>query len=260
MMNGNAKTPLCKAILVEDPKRSYNMVHSLLESGEDPNLPDEGFYNTRPLYLAWGEETVEGKNGLVKLLIEHGALAHPEDKPLDDILMCTAPLETTLSIFRLGHSFMEYLTESEQEALCTDNPLSYLLGEGRFDVIEAVMEFDLASLLNAFDIGGETVLAEMARDGKIEQAKWLIDHDVDVNASSKIRIGNTPLDYAVQRQDLEMVRFLLDAGANPNIPTWMSITAVLRAESEYQNGGSHIAKEIVKLVAEASKRFSIKSD
>ncbi len=259
-MAGYAKTPLCEAILMEDPQESYAMVKALLEAGEDPNLPDEWMENRRPLYLAWGEELEGGKTDFVKLLIEHGAIAYPEEKLLDDVLIGNAPLESTLSIFRLGHSFKEFLTETKGEPLCTDNPLSYLLGQGRYDVIEALMDFDLMCLLNAFEIGGATALAEMARDGKIEQANWLLNQGADVNASSEIRVGNTPLDYAVQRQHLEMVRFLLDAGANPNIQTWMSITAAMRAQSELEEMKTPKAKEIAKLVESASKRFPSKND
>lgn len=255
-----AKTPLCEAILMEEPQESYEMVSALLKAGEDPNRPDEWIRNIRPLYLAWGEESDRGKQGFVKLLIKYGAVAHPEEGPLDDFLMANAPLSTTLSIFRLGHSFKEYLTDSEHEPLCTDNPLSYLLGKGRYDVIEALMEFDLMCLLNAFEIGGETALAEMARDGKIEEARWLLDHGADINISSDIRVGNTPLDYAVERQHLEMVQFLLDAGANPNIPTCMSVTAVMRAGMEFKEHRTSESKQIAKLVSEASSRFPSHSE
>ena len=187
-------------------------------------------------------------------------MAHPEERPLDYILICHAPLESTLRIFQLGHSIREFIAKSEHEPLCDENPLSYLLKKEAFDVIDALMPFDILCMINAFDSLGLAPIAEMARDGMIEQAQWLLDHRADVNASSYIRVGSTALDEAVDSHNLEMVRFLLNAGANPNIPTNMSVTAAMCAEIEYRDHKNPKTKEIAQLVAEASKQFPPSKD
>jgi len=259
-MAGYAKTPLCEAILMDDPQESYEMVKALLEAGEDPNQPDEWIEFTRPVYVAWGEEIEDAKNGFVKLLIDYGAQAHPKDQQLDVICICHAPIESTLLIFRLGHSFNEYITKWGSESLCEDNPLTYLLNQDRLDLVEALKPFDLMCLLNAFNSLGLTPLAEMARDGKIDKAQWLLDQRADVNAQCERWVGDTALDEAVSVQNADMVRVLIDAGANPNIPTCMSVTAAMRAEIELKEHKTPKTKEIAKLVAEASKRFPVQSD
>ena len=62
-MGGYAKTPLCEAILMDDPRESYEMVKALLEAGEDPNLPDEWREYIRPMYLAWAKKSTEESKG-----------------------------------------------------------------------------------------------------------------------------------------------------------------------------------------------------
>lgn len=257
-------TPLLKAIYLPDPIQSVAQVNALLNAGEDPNVPDEEFYNERPLYAAWSESNIPGKEGLVKLMLDHGAIADHSKNQLVDIYMVTAPIETTLLIFEAGHSFKEYIAIDEGEQTIKDgasNPLTYLLSQGRFDLIEQLSKYDLLEVINVYEAGtGWSPLNEMARDGELEKCKWLLKNGADVNGHSNRWVGDTPLDEAVERNNTEMVQLLLDAGANPNIPTIMSVTAKLRAqlavESTKRNSADHKrAREIKKLVFEASKRF-----
>lgn len=257
-------TPLLKAILLEDPVHSVAQVNALLEAGEDPNVPDDQFYNERPLYAAWSESNIPGKEGMVKLMLDHGAIADHSKNHLVDIYMVTAPIETTQLIFEAGHSFKEYIAIDEDEQTIKDggsNPLTYLLDQDRFDLIENLQKYDILELINVFEIPtGWSPLNEMARDGEVEKCKWLIEHGADVNGNCDRWVGDTPLDYAVIETKLEVVKLLLDAGANPNIPTWMKITATSRAQEIAGNTDSNPsnradALQIESLVLEASTRF-----
>jgi ankyrin repeat protein len=64
----------------------------------------------------------------------------------------------------------------------------------------------------------------------LKAAGALLDVGADINANDGTRIGDTPLDLAIAENDAKMVEFLLSRGANPDIPTWMQITARMRAE------------------------------
>jgi len=78
----------------------------------------------------------------------------------------------------------------------------------------------------------------------------LISAGADVNAHDEERIGNTVLHYAAEDGDSEAVELLLRAGADPEIPGWMGITAIGKAEQRDDEKGRHI----LALLKEASHR------
>lgn len=61
-----------------------------------------------------------------------------------------------------------------------------------------------------------TLLHDMAHTGDVEKARLLIDHAADINAVDE-EYCSTPLGYAVRWGHREMVSFLLEHGADPNI-------------------------------------------
>ncbi|QPQ54551.1 ankyrin repeat domain-containing protein [Allosphingosinicella flava] len=79
--------------------------------------------------------------------------------------------------------------------------LNYLLGKGA--------KADLQSR------SGDTAFTLVAQMGWIGGAEILVAHRANVNATDSR--GQTPLILAVQGRDLPMVRFLLDAGADPRV-------------------------------------------
>ena len=91
--------------------------------------------------------------------------------------------------------------------------LEYAATNGQTDVlaflVDAGLDVNRASL-------HDTPLSATARVGTVETAQWLLDHGADVNAKVEPR-GATPLHTAVEEGRLEMVRLLLERGANPDI-------------------------------------------
>src|SRR5215467_14021541 len=54
-----------------------------------------------------------------------------------------------------------------------------------------------------------------ARKGDVAALKTFLDHGVDVNA--KTRYGATALSYACDKGHLEVVKLLIERGADPNV-------------------------------------------
>jgi uncharacterized protein len=63
--------------------------------------------------------------------------------------------------------------------------------------------------------GGETLVGRALGDGRSELVRLLLEHGADPNAV--LASGETPLLRAVTARDLPMVRLLLDSGASANL-------------------------------------------
>lgn len=253
-------TPLMEAILLEDEQESLRWVKELLESGENPNTKDLILCRT-PLEAAW----VEGRTDLIKLFLAHGCRVEFDAGMLDEVYIANAPIEASTLIFEAGLSFQVFLgTNQLNETMCItgSNPLTYFLEEELWGHIEQFKKYDLMCLLNAFEMLGLTPLAEMARDGNFEQAQWLLKQGADVNAFCEGLIGCTAIENAVESRDIPMIILLIDAGANPNIPTWMWNTCVDRVINfGPKKKRRHIPEkesdlvEIKRRILDASKKF-----
>ncbi len=82
---------------------------------------------------------------------------------------------------------------------------------GRRHTVEALLEQGVSQVLGP---DGVTVLHIAAREGKREIAEMAITHGADVNA--KDQRGRTPLDYAAEAKQREVVAYLSSKGAREN--------------------------------------------
>lgn len=255
-------TPLMKALYLEDDQEAYTRVKELLESGEDPNKFDS-MVDSNPLLEAWNSNRIE----IMQLLIDAGAKGETvAELPFDFAwIFMDRTIESTQVLIESGYSLdSQYHQNQLDEPVCNgDNLLSFLLEKTRFDFIESLIPHGVLKFIHIYNCTGDAPLGEMARDGHLEQAKWLIRNGADVNAHSEGLIGSTALDRAIESTDIEMTRFLLAAGANPNIPTWMWITATDRAvnfmpDFEFRRKESRVipdAVQIREMILKACTKF-----
>jgi ankyrin repeat protein len=102
----------------------------------------------------------------------------------------------------------------------------------------AAREGDLAAVedlirkeypVNRFDDFGNTPLHYAVASGNLAVVDLLLKAGANVNANDERVIGNTPLSDNIDKCSFEMVKRLINAGADPIIPGWMQLTAVDRA-------------------------------
>lgn len=106
--------------------------------------------------------------------------------------------------------------------------------------------------LNRFDDLGNTPLHYAVQHNRLEVVKRLLEAGANVNAHDERVIGNTPLGGNARDCTFEIAKCLVDAGADPTIRGWMHLNA-LDGVREREDAN---ARKILRLLEEAAERFN----
>ena len=93
---------------------------------------------------------------------------------------------------------------------------------------------------DAFDELAKTPLHYAAGHGRIDIMRLLLEAGADVNAHDASRIGNTPLGEVAATCSLPVAELLIDFGADPRIPGWMQLTALHKAKARKSDEGRRV--------------------
>ena len=106
---------------------------------------------------------------------------------------------------------------------------------------------------NTFDELSKTPLHYAAEKEHIEIMKLLIEAGADVNVHEEAKIGNTPLREVAGQCSYEVAKVLIDAGADPTIPGWMQITALDLAKKRLKPEGKRVYELLYKAAQNKGK-------
>jgi ankyrin repeat protein len=96
-----------------------------------------------------------------------------------------------------------------------------------------------------FDAIGCTPLHYAVEKEDFRITSLLLESGADINAHDREHIGETPLGRVADTCTPEMARFLVERGADPTIPGWMTLTAIDRAQQRKDEDGP-VVVEILK--------------
>lgn len=231
------------------------IVKLLLDSGADPNLPEEGI---APRGHALYSAVYNGHYDIARLLLEHGAYPNPEVESSADAVSIAisrsdqkmVELLCSYGAARAVHLLAHYGDVQTAAAVFAANPAladdTVALGSaaGNEAFLRLMLRYqpdlpkrravaggtrELTELLfrhgmNAShpDWLGITPLHEFARTGEVENAAIFLDRGADINARDE-DICSTPLGWAAKFGKILMVEFLLRRGARPQLtddPPW----------------------------------------
>lgn len=257
------ETYLYKAVYYQN----INLVKFLLEKGADPNITNT--FKRPPLYQA-----VSSKNlAIVKLLVEGGAnvnatlgyagkeniLSHAVEKENKEIITylrengAVLPGEEALGNISVKQSVKDDILKGikfKNIKLVEDaiqNPSKFTLSEDEsLEVINFIVKENHLNLLNYLldnkaiatsyqdKLNGENLLIKVVK-GKCEKklSESLLRNGCDINEVD-IR-KKSALFYAVINEDLKMVTFLAELGANTNLEDMYGKKAIDYANKEIAN-------------------------
>ena len=119
---------------------------------------------------------------------------------------------------------------------------------GDVEMLELLLASAGMEFIDQFDCLSFTPLTWAAKKGHIAAVKFLIQAGANLNAVDTPHIGNSTLREIVEDGKIEVIEILLEAGADPHLPGWMQMTALDKARTQWNNGKSQHAREVLDLL------------
>jgi ankyrin repeat protein len=234
---GSGETPL----MVAAREDHVATVHALLEGGADPNAKEKNGGQTALMWAIAG-----GHSAVTKELVQHKADVNAASKGGSTALMFAArgDTESARALLNSGADPNLQIPDWGGTALIIASTM------GQADIVEALL--NKGADPNYRDKNSFTALHAAVRDSDygedpaqraraVATIKVLLAHGADANArlhqeKPTVRAlnelqfeGATPLALAAEVNNLDAIKELVAAGADPNIPTTMGSTPLLLA-------------------------------
>jgi len=216
-------------------------VHALLEAGANPSAKEKNGLQTALMWAVAGHHS-----GVTKELVQYKADVNAASKTGFTALMFAARGDKDSAVTLLNAGADPNLKIPDWGGTA----LSIAATMGQAQIVEALL--NKGADINYRDTNSFTALHSAMRDSEygedqaqrtraVETAKVLLAHGADVNArlhqeKPTVRAlnelqfeGATPLLLAAEVNNLEAIKVLVAAGADPNIPTAYGTTALMLA-------------------------------
>ena len=133
---------------------------------------------------------------------------------------------------------------SEIEEIFEKDNMHFAAQDG--DMLKVKELIEAGYPVNQFDEIGKTPLHYAAINEHMEVIRLLLDEGADVNAHKESYIGNTPLGEVAGSCSFDVAEILVEAGAVPTIPGWMQMTALHHAQRRKKPEGKKVYELLLK--------------
>ncbi|GFY72014.1 ankyrin repeat and KH domain-containing protein 1 [Trichonephila inaurata madagascariensis] len=193
------------------------------------------------------EAASAGNTDIVKLLIQHGA----------DVNAQTSQEKKLKGAKVKNHQDMNMKSQQEMHGtipgiVCPEGntPLMFACAAGHEDIVRILL--DAGARVEDHNENGHTPLMEAASAGHVEVAKLLVERGASINTHSN-EFKESALTLACYKGHLEMVRFLLEAGADREHKTDEMHTALMEASMD-----GHV--EVARLLLDSGAQVNMPAD
>ena len=200
--------------LIEATKRgNIERVRELLDAGVDPNIPDDSGFT--PLSIACESVNLD----LMKLLLDYGA--DPNSHNIIDEEPYFGWISGSDEVTSIMKSGIQLLLDAGYDINKIDENGNLVNAMGIDNLVDNDDNIEIVQLLldNGFVINtpGYNILNEPSDKHAIQMVKFLLDNGADPNIRNQRGPARIPLLVAIQGQDIDIVKLLLASGADPNI-------------------------------------------
>ena len=192
---------------------SVESIRCLLDNGS--SIYTKAYDLATPLHLAVSENRI----AVTELLLRQGSPIEAIDT--DGVgAFHLAVRNGSIAMVRLLHKFGAIMDHSIDSTGYT--PLHQASFQGYIEIIEFMIEKGVSVDITTID--GKTILHTACMGCQFEMCDWIIAKgNLDINKQDDHSL--TPLDYAVQLHNFEIMTLLLENGADPFIgDTWLKIS------------------------------------
>lgn len=199
-------TPLFRAVM----SMNVGFVKALLEAGANPNIA--ALFGNRPIDVIAGRAPHKEAIEITKLLIDAGADVGPNDEFYDDHFPIHSAINSAcLPIVDLIVKTDRKNLELRQEDDPCFTPFLFAVSENRQNI--AAMLLKHGADKDALDVSRKNALHLSVIKGNDKTALWLIQ-DMALNVNAQDLDLQTPLHYAVENYDVELMQILVFNGAD----------------------------------------------
>lgn len=202
----NTSTPLHDAVLAQNIILLKNLV---TDGTVDINKQDRD--GRTALKLA----AIKGHQNIVGCLLQSGADANIQNGATDETALHCAAGNGCITIVKM---LLDNGADLNIRDIDDSTPLFYAAYSGHADIIKLLLEYKTGKSkedVNVQNIYGSTPLHIASGDKeKVDVVRVLIEHGANVNATDKH--NSTPLHFATEYKNKNVVALLLENGANPN--------------------------------------------